>query len=352
MKSYKDYIDLYTDYLISNTGLATATGLSAMTDGAVSHDQITRFLSKGDFNSKTLWRKVKPTVREIQSDDAYIIFNDTIVEKKWTDESDIICWHFDHTKGRNVKGVNLLNMVYYSMDTSIPIGFEVIHKYAYCDIKTKEQKKKANVNKNELMRSMFQRELNNQIPFRYVLMDVWFASKENFEYITKREKDFIAGIKSNRYFATSLEAKYQGKFQRVDSLELEDKQFVRGYLKGYEKEVLLVCRVFTNKDGSMGVLNLICSDTSLDGDKAATIYEKRWKVEEYHKSLKSNAAFGKSPTKTIRAQINHIFLSIMAVFKLECLKIRHHLNHFAIRAKLLIRANQVAFGELQRLKGV
>ncbi len=287
----------------------------------------------------------------IQSDDACIIFDDTIVEKRWTDESDIICWHFDHTKGRNVKGVNLLNMVYYSMDTSIPIGFEVIHKYAYCDIKTKEQKRKANVNKNELMRNMFQRALNNQIPFHYVLMDVWFASKENFEYIAKRKKDFIAGIKSNRYFAASLEAKYQGKFQRVDSLELEDKQSVRGYLKGYEKEVLLVRRVFTNKDGSMGMLNLICSDTSLDGDKVATIYEKRWKAHEYHKSLKSNAALGKSPTKTIRTQINHIFLSIMAVFKLECLKFKHHLNHFAIRAKLLIRANQVAFDELQRLKG-
>ena len=35
----------------------------------------------------------------------------------------------------------------------------------------------------------------------------------------------------------------------------------------------------------------------------------------------------------------------------QAVKIRHHLNHFAIRAKLLIRANQVAFGELQRLKG-
>jgi len=27
-----DYIELYTDYLISNNGKATATGLSAMTD--------------------------------------------------------------------------------------------------------------------------------------------------------------------------------------------------------------------------------------------------------------------------------------------------------------------------------
>ncbi|MDQ1340933.1 MAG: hypothetical protein QG567_2091 [Campylobacterota bacterium] len=347
----KDYLELYTDYLISNRGLATATGLSAMTDGEVSHDQITRYLSGELFNSKQLWKKVKPVVREIQSDDACIIFDDTILEKEWTDESDIICWHHDHTKGRNVKGVNLLNMVYHSNDVTLPICFEVIRKYAYCDLETKEKKRKASISKNELMRDMFKTALSNHIPFRFVLMDIWFAATENFEYITKHAKDFITAVKSNRYFAPSLQDKYQGQFHRVDSYELEDKQSVRGYLKGYDKEVLLVRRLFTNKDGSTGMLNLICSDVSQGGDYVATIYEKRWKVEEYHKSLKSNAALGKSPTKTITTQINHIFLSIMAVFKLECLKIKHSLNHFAIRAKLFIKANQVAFTELQRLKG-
>lgn len=33
------------------------------------------------------------------------------------------------------------------------------------------------------------------------------------------------------------------------------------------------------------------------------------KVEEYHKSLKSNASLAKSPTKTIRTQSNHCFAS-------------------------------------------
>ena len=194
----KDYLDLYTDYLISNSGLATATGLSAMMDGDVSHDQITRFLSKGDFNSKTLWKKIKPTVRQIESSNACIIFDDTIVDKKWTDENDIICWHYDHTKGQNIKGVNLLNMIYYSNDVSIPIGFEVIHKYACCDIQSKKEHRRANITKNELMRNMFQVALNNHIPFHYVLMDTWFAAKENFEYIVKRKKrvHFRSEIKS------------------------------------------------------------------------------------------------------------------------------------------------------------
>ncbi len=45
----KDYLELYTDYLISGNGYATATGLSAMMENEISHDQITRFLSKNKF---------------------------------------------------------------------------------------------------------------------------------------------------------------------------------------------------------------------------------------------------------------------------------------------------------------
>jgi len=89
----------------------------------------------------------------------------------------------------------------------------------------------------------------------------------------------------------------------------------------------------------------------LDGDSLSTIYEKRWKVEEFYKSLKHNVDFALSPTKIVRTQSNHIFLSILAFFKLECLKIKHNLNHFALRAKLLIRANQIAYQELQAFKG-
>ena len=346
-----DYLELYTDYLISGNGYATATGLSAMTDNKVSHDQITRFLSKNKFGSKELWKRVKKTVREIESEEGCLIFDDTVQEKKWTDESDIMCWHFDHTVGKSVRGINMLNAVYYSKGVSIPLSFEIIRKYQYSDIKTREVKRKAVNTKNELMRQMIHTAVKNQVKFKYVLMDTWFGAKENFEFIVKYKKEFISAIKSNRLIALSLEDKKQGKFVKVNTLELSDKQSIRGYLKGYDKEILLVRRIFTNKDGSNGVLTMVCSNITLDGDSVSTIYEKRWKVEEFYKSLKHNVDFAKSPTKTILTQSNHIFLSIMAFFKLECLKIKHKLNHFAMRAKLLIKANQMAYQELQILKG-
>jgi hypothetical protein len=61
----KEHLELYTDYLLSTFGYATATGLSAMVNGQVSHDQITRFLSGEEYTSKDLWLEVKATVRKV-----------------------------------------------------------------------------------------------------------------------------------------------------------------------------------------------------------------------------------------------------------------------------------------------
>ena len=290
-------------------------------------------------------------MRQVEREAGCLIFDDTIQEKEWTDENEIMCWHYDHSKGRAVKGINVLNALYHSGEVSVPVAFEVIRKpIRFCDVTTRQVKRASMALKNELMREMLATCVLNAIKFRYVLMDSWFAAQENFEFILKKNKHFIAALKDNRLVALSRDDKKQGRFVRISELELSDKQAVRGWLKGFEQEVLLVRRVFTNKDGSTGLLNLVCSDVSCDGEQVATIYQKRWKVEEFHKSLKSNAGLAKSPTRTVTTQNNHIFMSIYAVFKLECLKIKHKTNHFALRAKLFIKANQIAYAELQKMR--
>jgi len=200
------------------------------------------------------------------------------------------------------------------------------------------------------MGAMIQQCLNNRLQFRYVLMDSWFTAEENLEFIVAKGKHFIGALKDNRLIALSEEDKKQGKFTRVNDIALEDKQAVRGWLKGYKHEVLIVRRMFSNKDGSTGTINLVCSDLTATGEDVATIYQKRWKVEEFHKSLKSNAGLAKSPSRTPTTQNNHIFMTIMAVFKLECLKMKYQTNHFALKAKLYIKAIRQAFAELHQFK--
>jgi len=118
----KEHLELYTDYLLSTFGYATATGLSAMVNGQVSHDQVTRSLSGEESTSKDLWQGVKPTVRKVEREDAVLIFDDTIQEKPYTDENEVMCWHYDHSKGRAVQGFNLLNCLYHVGDISIPVA--------------------------------------------------------------------------------------------------------------------------------------------------------------------------------------------------------------------------------------
>ncbi len=348
----KQDLELYTDYLISNFGQATATGLSAMVNGEVSHDHVTRFLSGNQFTSKDLWLYVKPIVREIENSmDGVLIFDDTIQEKAWTDENEIMCWHYDHSSGKTVRGLNILNAVYHCADVSIPVAFEVIKKtVSFCDLKTRQEKRVSDVTKNELFRDMLLSCIRNELKFKFVLLDSWFTSVDNFAFIRSYKKDFIGAMKDNRLVALTKEDKRNGRYVRIDSLNLLDKQAVRGWMKGYDHEVLFIRRVFINKDGSEALLNLVCSDLSLSGDEAAVFYKKRWKIEEFHKSLKSNAGLAKSPTRRVTTQCNHIFASMCAVFKLECLKIKHKINHFALRAKLWLSATQNAYCQLQKLK--
>ncbi len=110
--------------------------------------------------------------------------------------------------------------------------------------------------------------------------------------------------------------------------------------------MLLAKQVFKNEDGTEGVLYLVSSDVTLDYERMTTIYQRRWKVEEYHKSLKSNASLAKSPTKTIRTQGNHVFAWIWAFVKLERMKLITKMNHFALRSRLCVKAVQAAFQEL------
>jgi hypothetical protein len=74
-----------------------------------------------------------------------------------------------------------------------------------------------------------------------------------------------------------------------------------------------------------------------------TIYQKRWQVEVFHQSLKSNAALAKSPVHRLVSQANHVFASIITVFKMEPLKMRTKLHHFALKSWWYLNAVRAAY---------
>ena len=349
-----ELLDIYTDYLISSFGLTTATGLSHLLNGAISHDRIQRFLATAPKTGKDLWRVVKPYVRQIQSEQGVIMVDDSISEKPHTDENDIICWHYDHTTGQNIKGINFVTALYHAHDVSLPVNYHLIEKtQTYIDKKTSKEKRRSPVSKNEVYRALLQQAVRNQIPFAYVVNDVWFASADNMLFVVHDlKRHFVMPLKTNRKVALSIDDKQNGRYVRVDELNIEPNTAMTIYLEGLNFALKLVKQVFTNADGSIGILYLVSSNLDLTYDEITTIYQKRWNVEPYHKSLKQNASLSKSPTKTTTTQSNHFFAALCSYIKLEMLKVKTKTNHFALKSKLYIQAIRTAFDALHELQPV
>jgi hypothetical protein len=342
-------IDLYTDYLLCTFSKASSTVMSQMLQKSLSHDQITRFLSKSEFSAIDYWHCVKHIIREIETDNGILIVDDFIEEKPYTDENDIVCYHYDHSKG-----INIVNFLYCSPkngeDFSLPVAYRIVSKtQKYIDPKTNKQKRKSDITKNEILRDQFKTLVQkNKIKLKYILFDIWFSSKENMEFIkVDLKKDFACAIKNNRTAALSYDDKRHGQFIKISDMDLKPGETRTVYLKGLEIPVIIAERVFTNKDHSIGELYLVSSDIELTYRQLTELYQKRWNIELFHKSIKQNAALEKSPTRT---QSNHIFCSMLTFIKLRKLRLSEKLNHFAFKSKIYLFALKASFSELLYIK--
>jgi hypothetical protein len=350
----KSIFDLYTDYLLCSFGSVTATGLSQLVDGAVSHDQITRLLAGEEKRSAHLWQKVKPLVRQVERPEGVIIIDDSVAEKPYTDENELICWHWDNAKERNVKGINFLTALYHVAGVSLPVAFDLVTKTeVYLDPKTKKEKRRSALSKNARFRTLLQACVHNAIPFQYVLTDLWYASAENMEFIVKvLHKHFVLPLKSNRKIALSADDQKKGRYTTVSTLALTTGQTREIWVEDVPFALLLTKEVFTNKDGSTGARYLVTDDATLTSDQITKLYQKRWSVEVYHEALKQNASLEKSPTRTPTTQRNHFFASLCAYIKLESLKLKTGVNQFALKSKIYAAALKTAYQELVNLAPV
>jgi Transposase DDE domain len=236
----------------------------------------------------------------------------------------------------------------------VPVGFHLVAKTEkYIDPKTQKEKRRSSVSKNARCQELIKQAGRNRIPFRFVLFDVWFASAETMVFIKQHQhRDFICPLKTNRKVALSQADKQQGRYVRVDALELEAQTTRAIYLEGVAFPLALGKQVFTNEDGSLGIRYLVSSDTTLSFENVTTTYHERWGVECYHKSLKQNVSLAKSPTQTVTTQTNHFFAALCGFIKLERLKMRTQLNHFTLKAKLYLNALHSAFATLRALTSV
>jgi hypothetical protein len=127
-----------------------------------------------------------------------LIIDDTIEEKPYTDESELLlCWHYEHSKGRSVKGINLIKSALYHVEGAegeafppgacVAVAFELVNKSEWIfEEKKQKWRRRSLETKNEAYRRMLSACKDNRLKFRYVLSDVFYSASQNMSHIKRR----------------------------------------------------------------------------------------------------------------------------------------------------------------------
>ncbi len=334
--------NVYVDYVLSGSSVVSAVDLSAVVDGRFSHDQVSRMLSSGEVNAKTLYQKSKTWLKEREGKGVVTVsIDDSIAEKPYSEVNGVVNWHYDHTKGYSVKGINFVSALWSDEEVSVPLNLQVVEKERLWNEKKEVWEWQIKTSKNELFQQMVER-LTQSRQVDYVLSDSWYSSKENMKHVFQEcETYFVMALKSNRLAACSEKQAAKGDFKPVEKLKL-GKRAVKLYLKGLDFPVLVVKKTFKHGRKSSGTLYLATSDLELGYEAIFNLYKRRWKIEEYHKSLKSNCSLEKSQASSHTAQKSHFYCAALAYLMLEKTKAKEDKNHFALKKELTIL--QVKYG--------
>lgn len=365
MKS-PEIMDLYSDYLLSSPTVVSALVLVQVLNNTYSHDKVTRMLAQAELSQQTFWKQVKGVIRQVESESGVISIDDTIEEKPYSSENELISWHFDHSQGRSVKGINLVTFTYVQdlpdgQKVKVPIAWEAVRKDLLVEKTEKQggkfitrQVRQASVSKLDLVKSRLSILVHqNQVKCRYIVFDTWYSSADLMKHIVQQlHKHFVCALKENRQisFVSESAGEKSKIWVAVGQADLEPDRVYQVWVKDVPFVLHLIKKVYHNLDGSTGVQYLLSSDTTQEASDIVQTYQKRWSSEDLHRSLKQNTALEQMPAKMACSQANHIFASMLAQVKLEALKIATKKNHYALKRQILIESLKSAWKYVQQLK--
>ncbi|GIX40599.1 MAG: hypothetical protein KatS3mg129_0332 [Leptospiraceae bacterium] len=291
--------ELLRNFILVSNDYINATTLSLVLDRKISHDRITRFLNQEELSYKQVWKWAKPYVKKINERNAVLIVDDTIIEKPYSSENSIVGYYWSSTKNRTVKGIQMLSLTYLGKHNQhIPIDVRIVEREKYFDEKKGKECYKIIKNKNELFREMVLGAIQKNLLFSFILGDIWFGSSQNMNYTKKKlKRNFIFPLQRDRLVREKGRFYAKWEWTRIGDLQFEDNEEKILFIKGVSFPVKVIKTKKRNSDGTESVHYLCCSHLGVSREKIIETYQKRWAIEEYHKSLKQNLNIEKSPQK-------------------------------------------------------
>lgn len=234
---------------------------------SISHDAINYYLKKQKLTPRLLWDNVKEVVEP--DDNGYIIFDDSVLDKRYSEEIEIVRRQYSGNEHGVLKGIGVVSCVY--VNPTLQRFWVIDYRIFNPDVdgKTKIDHVK------DMLQSLVYYKL---LPFDTVLMDTWYAVHSLMLYIDSLDKIYYCPLKNNRLVDDTFG---QEKSKRIELLECNQEELECGKIikiKGFpanKKVKLFRVTVSTNRTDSVATNDLSQSST----DVVQEVCKIRWRIE-------------------------------------------------------------------------
>ena len=294
----------YCQYLLVSQINYTLTNFAEHSEH-FSHDAVNRFLRDETLTPKLVWDNVKDQI--VATPKGYVVFDDTVVDKQHSFAIELVRRQWSGNAKSVIKGIGVVTCVYVNPETD---QFWLID-YRLYDPDGDGKSKLVHV--QEMLSNIV---YSKELPFRAVLMDSWYATKDVMLHVEMLKKVYYCPPKTNRLVDDSGAAQ---PYRRVDSLdwsELEQTQGKHVKLRGFPKDHKV--QLFRVAVSTHRTDYVVTNDSAqLTTQAVQEVCSLRWKIEQLHREVKQLTGLQNCQCRKARIQRNHIACALLVWVRLN-----------------------------------
>ena len=289
----------YVCGLLSVSEQATCTAIARVV--GLSHDRISRTLKDTKLEWQTLLRAfISRAFGNLSG--GHLIIDDVVLNKCYAKCVENLSWVYCSKEQRSVLGLNMVVLCWSNNTITIPLAVKI-------------WKKGSRKSKYDLALELLSYARNILLlEPEYVTFDSWYAAKKILKRLKAYHWIFYTQLKKNRKFNGIQVSHYRPTRFWTES----------GTIDG-DFAVLV-----TKHDGKYFVTNNLSASKS----EILAMYKTRWTIETMFRMLQYQLGMDECQTILLRAQMAHVFMSLMAFVVLERERMETRQTWYAIRREL------------------